>query len=132
MKLSTLFVFGAMAAALSVVLGAFGAHALEGLLTATGHTETYETAARYQMYHGLALMALGLAGEKINANVRTGVGILFMVGILVFSGSLYALCLLQLPFFGAITPLGGVCFITGWGWLALRGFRDTKLVKGDN
>jgi uncharacterized membrane protein YgdD (TMEM256/DUF423 family) len=115
-----MFKLGAWAAALAVVLGAFGAHALQDLLLATGRQDTFETAARYQMYHGLALVVLGLAGERLHANVRTGVALLFGVGIVLFSGSLYALCLLQLPVLGAITPLGGACFIAGWVWLALR------------
>ena len=105
--------------ALGVAIGAFGAHALEDLLIATGRQSTFETAVRYQMYHGLALLVLGFAGHLLKPSLLANVARLFLAGIVLFSGSLYALCLLQLPILGAITPLGGVCFIAGWVTLAL-------------
>lgn len=120
MRPTTLFQAGALAAGLAVVIGAFGAHALHDLLVATAREDTFETAVRYQMYHALALLALGLAGEHIRPSTLTWVGRLFVAGILIFSGSLYLLCLLQMPILGAVTPLGGVCFIVGWAMLLLR------------
>lgn len=120
MRPTTLFQAGALAASLAVVIGAFGAHALRDLLVATAREDTFETAVRYQMYHALALVVLGLAGSSIRPSTLSWVGRLFIAGILVFSGSLYLLCLLQLPVLGAITPIGGVCFITGWGLLLFR------------
>ena len=120
MRPTTLFRLGALLAGLAVVVGAFGAHALQDLLIATNREATFESAVRYQMYHALALLVLGLAGDRIPASARGWVGGLFLVGVLLFSGSLYLLCLLQLPWMGAITPIGGLCFIAGWVLLALR------------
>jgi uncharacterized membrane protein YgdD (TMEM256/DUF423 family) len=116
-----LFRTGALAAGLAVAIGAFGAHALQDLLIATGREDTFETAVRYQMYHALTLVVLGLAGGHLRTDTLAWVGRLFTVGMVIFSGSLYVLCLLQLPVLGAVTPLGGVCFIAGWGLLLFRG-----------
>lgn len=109
-------VFGAFAAGLAVLAGAFGAHALEGRLT-PDRLQTFETAVRYQMYHALALLLVGWMLVQQPATSLTWSAGLFSIGILVFSGSLYVLVLTDTPWLGAVTPLGGVAFITGWGCL---------------
>ncbi|HEY5311963.1 MAG TPA: DUF423 domain-containing protein [Pirellulales bacterium] len=118
---------GAVLAALAIGMGAFGAHALRSRLipgeTATAESlrllEVFETAARYQMYHALALVLVGLLAERRNSATLRVAGGLFAAGILLFSGSLYALVLTRIKLLGAITPLGGVAFILGWLALAV-------------
>ena len=102
-----------------VGLGAFGAHALEGLLEASGRVETWETAVLYQLVHAVALLALaGLRPLRHAAGARW-VARLWAGGSLVFSGSLYLLCLSGQTWLGAVTPLGGLALLLGWG-LVLR------------
>jgi len=108
--------------ALSVALGAFGAHALKPMLMATGRLETYELAVRYQFYHTLALLAIGLLQEKFSG-LKTAAAIM-VTGIIIFSGSLYTLALLNQPVWGAVTPLGGAALIVAWmtmAWVIFRG-----------
>lgn len=102
----------AILGALAVAAGAFGAHALEGRVT-PDRLDTWHTAATYHLLHAVALLALGLAPAP-----RRLTSMLFVCGILIFSGSLYTLVLLDMPILGAITPLGGLCFIAGWLSLA--------------
>lgn len=104
----------------SVMAGAFGAHALSGKISERG-IEIFETAARYQMYHALALLLLGvlLKNTQSPQPLITIAGTAFIVGVAIFSGSLYALSLTGIKWLGAITPLGGVAFIAGWGCLAI-------------
>jgi uncharacterized membrane protein YgdD (TMEM256/DUF423 family) len=114
---------GALFGLLAVGLGAFGAHGLEGVL-APEEMATYETAVRYQMYHALALLLLSAASGKLPPSVVRGAGWAFTAGVLVFSGSLYLLLFLGLPWLGAVTPVGGVSFMVGWiilGWGFLKG-----------
>lgn len=109
--------------ALVVGLGAFGAHALESRLSAD-MLETYQTAARYHFYHTLALLAVVVAAERWpTSNLPTLSGWLFVGGIVVFSGSLYLLVFTGMSWLGAITPLGGVAFISGWLLLAVVAWR---------
>lgn len=115
-------ILGALFAGLSVILGAFGAHALETVLS-VDLLQTYETAARYQMYHGLALLATGLIYGHLPAKVIKWAAACFMIGTVLFSGSLYMLVMLKsggqvgLGGFGLITPVGGLFFILGWIFL---------------
>lgn len=112
-------VIGAVSAFIAVAAGAFGAHALRGAVS-PDRLEVWETAARYQMYHALGLLLVGyltLAGQKAASSARL-TGWLFVVGTLLFSGSLYALTLTGITVLGAITPLGGIAFLAGWGMLA--------------
>lgn len=118
-----LVIAGAVAAGLAVVLGAFGAHALEGRVTPE-RLETFETGVRYQMYHSLALLFVGWAAAQHLGDLAVWAGYLFIFGIIVFSGSLYLLVLTDTGWLGAITPFGGAAFIAGWGllvWALLRG-----------
>lgn len=121
MSRATLFAVGAVLAGIGVTLGAFGAHALEARLTAE-RLATFETAVRYQMLHALAILAAALLGGERAVLA----GLLFVVGIALFSGSLYLLVLTGVRWLGAITPLGGVAFIAGWGVLALAGLRALR------
>jgi uncharacterized membrane protein YgdD (TMEM256/DUF423 family) len=108
---------------LSVAAGAFGAHALKERLSERS-LEIFETAAQYQMYHALALLlvALLLTQEEFPQPMLVASGWTFIIGILIFSGSLYALSLTGIKVLGAITPLGGAAFIAGWGALAIAAF----------
>jgi uncharacterized membrane protein YgdD (TMEM256/DUF423 family) len=108
---------GAISAGLAVALGAFAAHGLRARLSAEA-LQTFETGARYHMYHALALLAVAWAVTRWPGTAVTAAGWLFVAGTLIFSGSLYALSLSGVRWLGAITPLGGVCFILGWAALA--------------
>ena len=108
---------GALSAFVAVAAGAFGAHALRGSLTPELH-DVFETAARYQMYHALGLLAVGwIAGESPTRTAGVA-GLLFVAGTILFSGSLYAMSLSGARWFGAITPIGGVALLGGWLALA--------------
>jgi len=109
--IQTAAIFGALA----VGIGAFGAHGLKDILAETGRAETFETAVKYHFYHSLAIFLIGiLALVKPDWKKLGTAAILMVVGILIFSGSLYVLSLTGIIWLGAITPLGGVAFIAGW------------------
>lgn len=110
-------VTGALGAGLAVLAGAFGAHALRSRLSAAD-LAVFETGARYQMYHSLALLAVGLLSARAPSALTQTAGWLFLTGIVVFSGSLYLLTLTGSRWLGAVTPLGGLAFLAGWGCLA--------------
>ena len=119
------FAWGAWLAGVGVVLGAFGAHALRSRVSAE-MLAVWETASRYHLVHALALLATAWASERWPGALTSAAGWLFVAGILVFSGSLYLLASTGVRAIGAVTPLGGVCFITGWvclGVAAMRGVR---------
>jgi len=122
---------GAGLAFLAVLLGAFGAHVLRDRLGAA-LSQVYETGVRYQMYHALALVAVGLMRTRASASAEAGAasgagpsraldvaGILFFAGTILFSGSLYALALTGARAWGAVTPIGGAAFLVGWVAFAL-------------
>ncbi len=113
--LLTSTVFGA----LGVMIGAFGAHALSGMLQETGRTATFETAVKYQMYHTLALLATGILMNRYTSKWLDYAGWGFIAGIIIFSGSLYILCLSNVGKWGAVTPVGGLALIAGWIFLFL-------------
>ena len=101
--------------ALGVAIGAFGAHALHDTLVRAGRLDTFETAVRYQFYHALALLAVGVlwaARPELRALGTTGA--LWAGGIVVFSGSLYALCFTGITKLGAVAPVGGLLLLGGW------------------
>ena len=115
---SPLLALGALNAAIAVGAGAFGAHGLRARLEPRA-LEIFETAARYQMYHALAIVLCGVLATR----GATTAGWILQAGIVVFSGSLYALALTGVKGLGAITPLGGLAFLIGWGWLAWTAWR---------
>jgi uncharacterized membrane protein YgdD (TMEM256/DUF423 family) len=107
---------------LAVAAGAFGAHALEKRLTPS-ELATFDTAARYQMYHALAVIIVGgLLASRPNSLLRAAAW-LFIAGIVLFSGSLYGLALTGVKSFAYATPLGGAAFLLGWGCLAVGSLR---------
>jgi uncharacterized membrane protein YgdD (TMEM256/DUF423 family) len=113
---------GAIFGLLGVAAGAFGAHVLRGRLT-PDDLQIFETAVRYQMYHALALLAVGLFSVRFASASATAAGWCFLAGIVIFSGSLYLLVLSGARWWGAVTPIGGVGFLIGWLfllWAALR------------
>jgi uncharacterized membrane protein YgdD (TMEM256/DUF423 family) len=112
------WMLGCFFALLAVAAGAFGAHALRARL-APDLLAVFETGARYQMYHALALLAVAWAAARWPGPLVDAAGWLFVAGIVVFSGSLYALTLSGARWLGAITPFGGVAFLVGWLLLAL-------------
>ena len=117
------FALGAIAAFIGVGLGAFAAHGLKARLD-PAMLATFEIGVRYHMYHALALLGVAWACSKWPSSLTTAAGWLFILGIVVFSGTLYALALTGVRWLGAITPLGGLAFLAGWlclAWAAARG-----------
>jgi len=113
---------GAISAFVAVAAGAFGAHALRQRL-APDLLQAFETGARYQMYHALALFAVAWMTTRSGSDLASIAGWLFVAGTVLFSGSLYALALSGVRVLGAITPLGGLCFLAGWLALAAAAFK---------
>jgi len=114
----TFLLIGALAGAVGVALGAFGAHALRGRVSPE-MLAVFETGVRYQMYHALALVALAALEPRLGGALVATAGWAFAVGIVLFSGSLYALALTGTTMFGIVTPFGGLAFLVGWGALAV-------------
>jgi uncharacterized membrane protein YgdD (TMEM256/DUF423 family) len=117
------FSLGAASAFLSVAAGAFGAHALRARLSPE-LLAAFETGARYQMYHALALIAAAWASAQWPGPLPRAAGWLFVAGTVLFSGSLYALALSGLRWLGAITPAGGLALLAGWICLAAAAARS--------
>ena len=118
----TFFRLGAASALIAVAAGAFGAHALRERL-APASLGVFETAARYQMYHALALLAVAWATTRWPGALTRSSGWCFVAGTILFSGSLYLLALSGIGWLGAITPLGGAAFLLGWLCLVLAATR---------
>ncbi|MBI2301097.1 MAG: DUF423 domain-containing protein [Armatimonadetes bacterium] len=114
---------GAVAGCLAVALGAFAAHGLKARLDAAA-LETFRTGAQYQMYHALALFAVASVAARRPSRAATAAGWLFVAGMVLFSGSLYALALTGAKVLGAVTPFGGLCFLAGWAALAKAAWRQ--------
>jgi uncharacterized membrane protein YgdD (TMEM256/DUF423 family) len=111
----------ALLGGLTVAIGAFGAHGLRPMLEASGRFDTFETAVRYQFYHTLALLAVGVlavARPELRGPLGTTAW-LWLGGIMLFSGSLYVLCFTGITKLGAVAPLGGLLLIAGWVRLLL-------------
>jgi uncharacterized membrane protein YgdD (TMEM256/DUF423 family) len=107
-----LFRIAAALCFLAVALGAFGAHGLRSTLEAHGMLDVWNKAVFYHFIHAIALLVLALYGT-----LNRGACWLLLIGILLFSGSLYLLALTNLRWLGAVTPFGGLCFLAGWAWL---------------
>ncbi len=119
----TLLAAGGIAGFMGVAFGAFGAHALKQRLTAD-MLAVYQTGVQYHLIHAVALIAVALAADRWPAATTTAAGWLFVAGIVVFSGSLYALAVSGVRVLGAITPIGGVCFLAGWVCLTISAVRQ--------
>ena len=115
-------IMGALSGAIGVAAGAFGAHALRARVEPR-MLEVFETGARYQMYHALAMLAAAWMVSRFPGALMNASGWLFMAGTVLFSGSLYAMALTGVRALGAITPLGGVCFLAGWACIALAAMK---------
>ena len=116
------FGLGAASAFIAVAAGAFGAHALRSRLS-PDLLAAFETGARYQMYHALALIAAAWATARWPGSLIQWAGWLFVIGTVLFSGSLYALALSGVRWLGAVTPFGGVAFLGGWVCLVVAAVR---------
>src|SRR5215469_13308684 len=99
---------------LAVALGAFGAHGLRSTLEGRGMIDVWNKAVFYHFIHAIALLVLALYGT-----INRGASLLLLIGILLFSGSLYLLAVTNLRWLGAVTPFGGLCFLAAWAWLVL-------------
>jgi len=110
----TMFRIAAALCFLAVALGAFGAHALRSTLETRGMLDAWNKAVLYHFVHAIALLVLALYGT-----VNRGAWWLLLAGIFLFSGSLYLMALTNLRWFGAVTPIGGLCFLAGWAWLII-------------
>ncbi|MNM29356.1 hypothetical protein D3C81_398920 [compost metagenome] len=118
--------WGALLAMLSVAIGAFGAHILKSTLSESSMA-VYETGVQYHMMHALGILIVGLAAGHWGESRRLRwTGGLLIAGIVLFSGSLYALSISGIKVLGAITPIGGVCFIVGWLLFAMEAFSRRK------
>lgn len=124
MKVKNILIFGALFGFTAIVLGAFGAHGLKTQITAEQLT-SFETGVRFQMYHALGLLLLGIASGHLSAFTQKWVSVLWVLGVLLFSGSIYGLATNDLTAFNFkviawITPIGGTLLIVGWGWLLVN------------
>ena len=119
-------VIAAFLGALTIAIGAFGAHGLKELVDANA-LKSFETGVRYQMYHALALLLL--PALSITSTWGNRVAFCFVIGTVLFSGSLYALSISGIKWFGPITPLGGLFFIVGWGLLVIGLIKGNKSVN---
>ena len=102
--------------------GAFGAHGLRRILS-PDMISVWQTAVLYQLVHGLGLLAIAALGNRLSSPMLEGAAALMFAGILLFSGSLYALSLTGIKWLGPITPIGGLCFIMAWALLALAAYK---------
>ena len=118
-------IFGSALMMLGVGAGAFGAHGLSSYFERFPNLAgTFDTAVRYHIYHALALFAAAWLADKFPGSLTSWAGYLFLAGVLIFSGSLYLLVATRQSWLGAITPIGGVAFIAGWGCLLLAAWRS--------
>jgi len=108
---------------LTIALGAFGAHALAETLDTFGRTDTYDTAVQYHMFHALAILFVSILYKNGPHQLLTWTIRFFLSGTLIFSGSLYVLCITNITVLGAITPIGGILFIAGWVTLIIYALR---------
>lgn len=121
----TLFVLAGVFGALAVGIGAFGAHALKPMLAEAGRLDTFETAVKYQFFHVLALFGVAILRLHLHYRLLLYAGYCFLLGTLLFSGSLYIISIWpSLSFLGIVTPFGGISFIAGWVCLILTVARN--------
>ena len=119
-----LTIIGALFGMLGVVMGAFGAHAFEATLKANGRQSVFDTAVQYQFIHALAILFVSSAIRRWPGFLTRAAGILFIIGTVFFSGSLYILAILNVPIMGAVAPIGGVALVLGWLCLMLMAWQN--------
>lgn len=117
---------GAVLMALGIIIGAFGAHSIQDLLVANDSGDIFATGSKYHLIHGLAIILLGLIADRFPHRFMNPAGWLFLVGILLFSFSLYVLSITGIRMLGMITPFGGVSLIIAWSLIAIAGFQSTQ------
>ncbi|WP_411349498.1 DUF423 domain-containing protein [Paenibacillus sp. WLX2291] len=123
----TYIIIASILGMIGVIFGAFGSHILEPIIGA--RIETFKTGVEYHFVHTLAVLLVALlAGQLGESRLLRWSAMLFVIGIVFFSGSLYVLCITGVKVLGAITPIGGVCFIAGWILLAIAAARSGKRV----
>jgi uncharacterized membrane protein YgdD (TMEM256/DUF423 family) len=110
-----------------VAIGAFGAHGLEATLTANARLDTFNTATLYHLIHALAIAAAAWASSQWPGRYTRWAGWLFLLGIILFSGSLYLLSVFNLRFMGAVAPVGGAAFLAGWACLGLAAWQKRQI-----
>ena len=120
--MKTWLIIGALLAGLSVLVGAFGAHGLKSRVTPLD-LGIFETGVKYQMYHSLGLILIGIIGFFFRHDILIIPAILLFFGTIIFSGSLYLIVLTNLRWLGAVTPIGGIFLILGWIFLSVNLFR---------
>ena len=120
--MKTWLIIGALLAGLSVLVGAFGAHGLKSRVTPLD-LGIFETGVKYQMYHSLGLILIGIIGFFFRHDILTIPAILLFFGTIIFSGSLYLIVLTNLRWLGAVTPIGGIFLVLGWILLSVNLFR---------
>jgi uncharacterized membrane protein YgdD (TMEM256/DUF423 family) len=121
--LKIFIVLGSLNAFLVVVLGAFGAHGLKDRLS-ENMLDIYQTGVQYHMYHAIGLLFVGILAQWLSPSTLSWAGWAFMVGIVLFSGSLYVLSISGIKWLGAITPLGGLAFLIGWLLIVIAALRS--------
>lgn len=126
MNAQSTIIVGAFIGAIAVMLGAFGAHGLKPMLLESGRWDTFNLAVEYQFYHTFALLATGIISLRFKSRKFSYAAICFIVGVILFSGSLYLLSILNNPMLGTVTPFGGVGFILGWLFLAIGMLQNKK------
>lgn len=129
MSVRNLLIAAGVLGALAVACGAFAAHGLEGRLSAR-YLEVWQTAVRYHMWHTLAVLAVAASASLAEERLARAACTSWMVGIVLFSGSLYALCLSGIGALGMVTPIGGIALIIGWLLLVVAAKRRFRLARG--
>jgi uncharacterized membrane protein YgdD (TMEM256/DUF423 family) len=117
MRSKPILSIAAISGLLAVILGASGAHSLKPMLIASGHLDAFKTAVDYHFYHTFALLASGILLKQQDSRVISFASVSFLIGIILFSGSLYLISLATVSGIGILTPIGGLFFITGWALL---------------
>jgi uncharacterized membrane protein YgdD (TMEM256/DUF423 family) len=120
--LKLFIILGSLNAFLTVVLGAFGAHGLKNKLSPE-MLDVYQTGVQYHMYHAIGLILVGMLSQWLSPSTLSWAGWTFMIGIVLFSGSLYVLSISGIKWLGAITPLGGLAFLLGWLFIFVAAIR---------
>jgi uncharacterized membrane protein YgdD (TMEM256/DUF423 family) len=127
MNAKVIQIFASIAGFIGVALGAFGAHALEKMLAESGRADTWDTATLYLFVHALALLFIVQQKNSRNSSSRLNWSAgLFMVGIVVFCGALYTICLTGITKLGMVAPIGGASFMIGWLFLGLAALKPKK------
>jgi uncharacterized membrane protein YgdD (TMEM256/DUF423 family) len=119
-----LVILGAFFGLTGVLLGAFGAHFLEGILKENGRQSVFDTAVEYQFVHTLAILFVSSAIRRWPGGLTRAAGVLFSIGTVLFCGSLYLLAIFNIPLMGAVAPIGGVALILGWLCLMLMAWQN--------